>query len=339
MKTFRAYLDYLQERAMQPADLKLTDLRKDDARVAMFIKKVADGEKFSTKDNGFDVVIDTDQLAAVKKFMKADDGVPALRTSLDVKTNKGTLKVVKDFLKTGEFGGRGKGSGTAAETSAMNDFNEKLFALLKKLRDNHVKIRINGRTVKVAEMQKTVGKFQGKEPKSDMSLVDPEGNVVAYISHKAGRKAKDYQQDGGISDAALPRNLRNNREIKKFMQDVKKLRPDGLKSGDSFYRPIKDKSLVGMSMYGPEYGGDAGISNVDEFHLGNMNLKPKGKNYEITSVHKGTNGDMPEGDFEAILFIRFQNRRGDARAAGEVVKNARAGIFPMAATTSKSIKI
>ena len=67
MLTFKAYLE---EKAMQPADLKVTDLRKDDNRVAMFIKKVADGEKFSTKDNGFDVVIDADQLAAVKKFMK-----------------------------------------------------------------------------------------------------------------------------------------------------------------------------------------------------------------------------------------------------------------------------
>jgi len=120
---------------------------------------------------------------------------------------------------------------------------------------------------------------------------------------------------------------------------VKKLRPNGLKSGDSFYRPIKDKSLVGMSMYGPEYGGAESISNVDEFHLGNMNLTPKGKNYEITSVHKGTNGDMPDGDYEAVLFIRYQSRRGDARAAGQVVKNARAGIFPMAKTSSTSKKI
>ena len=58
-----------------------------------------------------------------------------------------------------------------------------------------------------------------------------------------------------------------------------------------------------MSMYGPEYGGEASISNVDEFHLGNMNLVKKGNAYTITSVHKGTNGDMPKGDYEAVLFI------------------------------------
>ena len=335
MLKFRQYL----EEAMEPADLKLPDLRKDEGRVNMFINKVRDGEKFATKKHGFEVVIDKDQLDIVTDFMKADNGVPALRTSLKVKTNKGELTIPNDFLKTGEFGGRGKGSGTAAETLAMNDFNDKLFKILKKERDNYISININGRTVKVAEMQKTEGKYQGKEPKSDMSLVDPEGNPVAFISHKAGRTAKDYQQYGGVSDAALPQKFRGNREIKKFMQDVKKERPNGLQSGDSFYRPITDKSLVGMSMYGPEYGGEASISNVDEFHLGNMNLVKKGNAYTITSVHKGTNGDMPKGDYEAVLFIRFQQRRGDARAAGEVVKNARVGIFPMAKTTSTSKKI
>ena len=324
---------------MEPRDLTISDLRKDDARVTMFINKVRDGEKFATKNNGFEVIINKDQLDVVTDFMKADNGLPARATSLKVKTNKGELTIPKDFLKTGEFGGRGKGSGVAAETLAMNDFNTKLFNILKKERDNYISININGRTVKVAEMQKTEGKYQGKEPKSDMSLVDPSGTPVAFISHKAGRTAKDYQQYGGVSDKALPQKFRGNREIKKFMQDVKKERPNGLQAGDSFYRPITDKSLVGMSMYGPEYGNGPSISNVDEFHLGNMNLVKKGNAYTITSVHKGTNGDMPKGDFEAVLFIRFQQRRGDARAAGEVVKNARVGIFPMAKTTSTSKKI
>jgi hypothetical protein len=124
------------------------------------------------------------------------------------------------------------------------------------------------------------------------------------------------------------------------MQDVNRMRPEGLQSGDSFYRRIKDQQLVKMMMYGPLYGGKPSISNVDEFHLGNMNLKGSGEGpYTIESIHKGTNGEMPDGQFEAVFFIRFQARRGDARAAGEVVKNARVGVFPLAKISGTTKKI
>ena len=126
------------------------------------------------------------------------------------------------------------------------------------------------------------------------------------------------------------------------MQDVRALRPMGLKSGDSFYRPIpsSDDKLIKIMMYGPEFGNSPSINNVDEFHLGNMDLKGRASGpYEIISNHKGTNGQMPDGQFEAVLFIRFQGSRGDARAAGEVVKNARVGVFPIAKISSTTKKI
>lgn len=329
---------FITEADMKPADLTIGDLRKDENRVLMFIKKVREGEAFATKKNG-EAIIDKSQLDDVTTFMQVDNRFPALRSKMKVKSNKGELTIPNDFLKTGEFGGRGKGSGVAAETLAMNDFNEKLFAILKKEGTSYINLKINRRTVKCAEMVKTEGSYQGKEPKSDMTIVDPQGNPVAYISHKAGTSAKSYQQYGGLSDSALPPKFRNNSAIKKFMQDVLKLKPKGLSSGETFYRPITDANLVKMSMYGPEYGKGPSISNVDEFHLGNMNLKKTGNAYQITSVHKGTNGEMPKGEYEAIFFIRFQNRRGPARAAGVVVPNARVGIFPMAKTVSTSKKI
>lgn len=93
-------------------------------------------------------------------------------------------------------------------------------------------------------------------------------------------------------------------------------------------------------MYGPEFGKSPSISNVDEFHLGNMTLKGSGEGpYVIESAHKGTNGYIPTGQFEAVLFIRFQASRGDARAAGEIVKNARVGVFPKAKISSTTKKI
>lgn len=317
--------------------LSISDLRKDQQRPLNFINKVKDGNPFITVNNG-EVVIDKKQLAAIKGFMTADQNkFPAKGSTLIVKTNKGNLTVPKDFLKSGEFGGKGQGSGVAAETLAMNDFNDKLNKILQTQGVKEIKIKINGRTIKCAAMVKTEGKYQGRDPKSDMTLVDGKGNPQAYISHKAGKSAKDYQQYGGLSY----RQYESNQDIKKFMNDVLGQRPGGLQSGDSFYRVVKDKKLVADAMYGPEFSsGRPGVSNVDEFHLGFMNLKGKGSGpYTIESIHKGTNGEMPEGDYQAIFFIRFQDRRGAARAGGVTVPNARVGIFPMAKKVGTSQKI
>lgn len=341
MLSFKSFIKESENTVATPFNpLGIDDLRKDENRVLTFIRKVREGESFATTRYG-DAIIDKKELSAVTAFMTADAGkLPANRTSLMVVTNKGKLKVPNDFLKSGDFGGKGKGSGVSKETAAMNYFNEELNKILQKEGVSQIKLSINKRTVKCAYMQKTVGKYNGKEPKSDMTIVDVNGKATAYISHKAGTSAKDYQQYGGVSDAALPQEYRGNAFIKKFMQDVRALRPLGLKSGDSFYRKLDDDKLIRIMMYGPEYGGMPSISNVDEFHLGNMNLVGRGEGpYQITSNHKGINGQIPTGAFEAVLFVRYQSARGDARAGGEVVKNARVGIFPIAKISSTSVQI
>lgn len=336
---------YLLEKAQKMASpfnpLTIPDLRKDENRVLMFLKKVKDGEEFAIASRDANVTIDASQYSLIQSFLQSDGGkFPTRGTKIEVNTSGGKLTIPKDFLKTGEFGGKGQGSGTAAETLAMNHFNDNLNKILQREGLSQIKLRINKKVVMCAQMVKTEGKYQGYEPKSDMTITDDNGNPTAYISHKAGTSAKSYQQYGGLSDKALPSKYRNNRDVKSFMQAVLKLRPKGLQSGDSFFRPLTDQQLVRMMMYGPEYGNASSISNVDEFHLGNMNLVGSGEGpYTIKSIHKGTNGDIPTGDYQAVLFIRYQARRGDARAGGEVVKNARVGVFPLAKTSRTSKKI
>lgn len=342
MLSFKTFLKEKVMKKIQPVELKLPDLRKDENRVKTFLRKVKDGHPFATVSHGDNVIIDKNEYDEVEAFMTADNGVPELRTKLVVNTNKGKLTIVSDFLKSGDLGGRGVGSGTSAETLAMNDFNEKLNAILQKQAISQIKLNINGRTVNCAAMVKTEGKYRGREPKSDMTIVDALGNPVAYISHKAGRSAKDYQQYGGLSDSALSTNIESaaKNEIKAFMLAVNSLRPNGLQSGESFYRIINNKSLIQQSMYGPEFGSQPSINNVDEFHLGNMTLKGKGSGpYTIESVHKGINGEIPKDSYKAVYFIRFQQKRGDARAAGVTVKNARVGIFPIAKISSTTKEI
>lgn len=325
MLRFKAFL--LEKKDMSLVSfnrLTIADLRKDENRVLTFIAKVKEGKPFATmKDT--EVVVNKSQADEVEAFMTADNGFPKLRTSMKVKTSTGEFIIPTGFKKTGEFGGRGQGSGTAAETLAMNYFNDKLRKLLDDIDMPSIDLSINGRTVECAEMVKTEGKYEGKEPKSDMTIVDTKGNPVAYISHKAGRSAKDFQQYGGLTY----RKAQSNIELKKFMNDLKKMRPDGLNRGENFYRPIKNLALKNQAIYGPEFGGEPSINNVDEFHLGNMNLTKKGNSYKITSTHAGTNGDIARGEYEAVFNARYQGKRSPAKAAGIIVPNCRVAIFPI----------
>jgi hypothetical protein len=336
MIRFKAFISEKASIKIPFRTLSISDLRKDENRPLNFIKKVNDGVPFGGVNHD-EIIINKSELQKVTEFMKADDGkFPPKGGKLEVETNKGTLSIPKDFLKTPSFGGKGAGSGTSAEEMARSDFNNKLEAILAKENLPQIKIKINGRIVDAAHLASTTGKFEGRDPKSDFTLVNAIGEPQAYISHKAGKSAKDYQQYGGLSSKRYNRN----RDVAAFMKAVAKAAPDGLKSGQSFYRVVKDKSMVFDSIYGPEYGGKPSISNCDEFHLGNMSLKGSGEGpYEIISTHKGTNGDFPKGEFEAYYFIRYQARRGDAKAAGVTVKNARVGIFPKAKIVGTSTKI
>jgi len=320
--------------------LEITDFRKNENRVLTFLKKIKIGEEFGTVGKGL-VTIAKEEYDEVMVFLQADDGkFPESRSSMYVKTSKGKLKIPNDFTKTGDLGGGGKESGYAAETLAMNDFNKKLETLLMQLNKSSVPLIVGKptRTVECAKMVKTEGRYNGKEPKSDMSIINTSGKPVAYISHKAGRNASSYQQYGGVSKAALPTNYRNHPEIKSFMDEVLKLKPEGLVSGNSFYRKIKDNKLSSISIYGPMFGQRPGISNVDEFHLGNMNLHAKtATKYVIESIHKGTNGDELTGDYTPILLIRYGARM--ATAAGVAIGNARVGIFNMAKTSRTSKEV
>jgi len=316
--------------------LSIPDFKKDRNRVLTFVEKVKKGEKFSTVKG--EAIISEAHLNYVEFFMTVDSGYPKNGTSTMVQTSKGELKIPGDFYKTGEFGGRGVGSGVAAETLAMNYFNNNLNAILQKHSCSYIKLRINNRTVKCAAMVKTEGSYAGREPKSDMSIIDDKGTPVAFISHKAGRTAKDYQQYGGLS---YPQ-YQSKASVQDFMDAVIDITGGGeLVSGQSFYRPIKDYLLVREAMYGPKFNQRIpDISNVDEFHLGNMELRGSGKGpYTIESVHKGTNGEIPKGEFQAVFFARFQGSRGDARAGGRVLKKARVGIFPIAKISSTSVLV
>ena len=302
---------------------------KDLPRISMFLKKIKSKEKFATVNDG-EVIIDP------KEYDEMMIGMQSAGFSKTVKVKAGnksmTLTYPGDFLKTGEFGGKGKGSGVAAENAALTIANANLNSVLKAEKSPTIRLKIGKRIVDCAAIISTPNPG-GRDPKSDFTVVDGSGKAVAHISHKAGRTAKDFQQYGGVTD------LKNDAEITSFMKTLIGMRPEGLKSGETFYRPIKSKELVLKSIYGVNAGvSKVDINNCDEFHQGEMKFVKKGKVYEIQSVHKGIVGDIPtSGGYEPVLLARYNRRRGTY--GNLVLDMSRIGIFPLAKISSTSKKI
>lgn len=329
MKSFKRYM------LEKYVDLKHSDLTKrGGARTKVFIQKVKDKEPFMTKKGA--VVIDKKELPDIEKGMETR----GYKDKLDGKefNTKKKVKVdySKEFLKTPEFGGKGEGFGTQAEDAHLKMFIKELDAAFVAENQPVIKLKVNGRTVVCAGIISTPQRGR-RAPKSDFSIIDSKKQEVAFLSHKAGKKPQDFQQYGGLSD----KTFADNKEVIKFMTDLKAEFPEGLKSGQSVFRFVKDKSIISKSLFGFDYGKAPGHENVDEFHQGPMLLKKLSGDatYEITSLHKGTNGSNVEGDgYRAIYYARYTGDRG-ARVAGQFINNARIGVFPRANATKTAREI
>ena len=307
------------------ADLKHNDLTKRGGyRVQVFLDKIKDKEYFATKKGA---VIITDPTS---EKLKAEMPSSGYNTMMKGRTDKGknvTLKYPQDFFKTPEFGGKGVGSGTAAEDRELSGLRKEIENAMKRDGLSVLPMKVGNKTVMVSGVQSTPG-----TPKSDFHLVDAAGNEVAWLSHKDGSTAKDFQQYGGLTHKVFA----NNSEVKSFMLALAKKYPDGMERGTSAWRVAKDKKLINQSVWGVDYGGERGRNNVDEFHQGPMKIIKRGKLYAIQSRHQDTNGKLPKGDgYDAIFYARFTSDRG-SKVAGVTVNNARVGIFPRASARSKN---
>lgn len=310
--------------------LQHNDLTKRGGdRLVVFKKKVASGESFLTVHG--EVILD-------KKQDFSLDAMDAKGFSATFNGKAGSVKVrvqyPKDFYKTPEFGGKGSGSGTAAEDRYLTEFREAIQKALVEAKKRYLILNINGRKVHLADIISTPQTTR-RAPKADFTLLDEAGKHVGWLSHKAGSKPTDFQQYGGLSDDAFSSNV----EIKKFMTDLIALYPKGLPSGVSVMRKVKNKDVVLKSIYGVDYGKQPGVQNVDEFHQGSMKLVKSGQSYTISSTHKGTNGDIPtSGGYDCIYFARYTSDRG-ANVAGKFIANARIGVFPSGKTVKTTIEI
>jgi hypothetical protein len=246
------------------------------------------------------------------KFKYNPDTVAAIRYGLAEKNNTLLNEVrltsgnkqykISELAKTPEFGGKGAGSGTRAEDAALTDIIEKLQKLLLKEKKPYINLDINGKVVQCAGFESTFG-----TPKSDFHILDPKGNMVAWISHKKGTRAKDFQQYGGMVELA------GAKELEAFVADVKAdLKRNGsegkLPMKTAYARKVNDKTLKMKTLFGKDYktSGPDSVQNINVLYQGVLDFKktPNGKAYTITASHTVFHGEIPDGDYAPYYYVR-----------------------------------
>ena len=236
----------------------------------------------------------------------------------------GNIYKLTDFVKNKDFGGRGEGSGTAKEDRALSSLRYQINKAKTTEGCATIKIQIGSKTYDVFDIVTTPG-----TPKSDFHLIDIDGKSVAWISHKDGSTAKDFQQWGGLSSSKEPK-LSTHKESIKFINDLKAYCKakglTGLPRATTVARKISDKNLKMLSVYGNAYGGIYNTQNVTLMLQGDVMLnKTNFSTYNITAGHTHLNGENMMSDYEPVFMAIYKGDRSDYGVTGTRIVIAPAG--------------
>lgn len=155
--------------------------------------------------------------------------------------------------------------------------------------------------------------------KADTAVVDSNDNQVAWISLKDGPSAKNIPHWGGVSHHPISQHP----EVLKFIDDIKARFPDGIPRGSTYGRSIEDTQLKLLSTFGKKYGSENGPSNVDMILQGTPKLKKTKNGFELVADNVWLNGDIPSGDYDPVLMVRFAPDRSNFG-----IPNARIQVTP-----------
>lgn len=257
-----------------------------------------------------------------KKLISLDEYYPSNRNPFGLDTELGVIPI--SFVR--------KPSGFKAmdaEILATNSLDAEIKKAVKENGGKGITVKIGKFTVK--DVVAAGSDHIKGDPKADIALIDSRGKEVGFISHKKEGGAKGFSQYGGIS---MKSGLKH-KEIESFIKAIEDhYNGESVKSGDAFFRPLKDPKLINASIYGPNYGGSFGRENVHCIGQGNPILTQNGNVWELDfSETMHVNGDYrfaTKGKFTAVFGATYRSGRKVRSASGNEVKNIRAGIYPIA---------
>jgi len=312
--------------SLKETNLSRGQLKKYESRVRKFVQQILAQTPFETVDG--EVINITSLVDGPTEFdlqsneQEMIDSIISNQGSLLVKGNIDDNDVTLNsnrLKKTKDYGGRGAGSGTKVEDAALADA---VFGLNKLNDGKAVDISFNGIVYSDIVTATTVP----KTPKADFSFDNSKGERVIFVSHKAGSKARDFQQYGGVTAIA------DDPEVQSFVKAVKEnlQDPSLMEPGRGFRRKVTSPELIRKVVYGLDFQPkeNYGINNVQGLLQGTLKFTKIDEEetgepiYKMSSNHTILNPNLPEGDYEAYFYVTMRRNRNQFG-----IKNARFGVY------------
>lgn len=194
--------------------------------------------------------------------------------------------------------------------------------------------------VKVDTQLKRAGGAKG-DPKADIIICrdkkNPLGPDSIYISHKKEGGPEAFQQYGGLTEAAGV-DIYNHPEVQAFLKETS-MYVSGGKLSNPLMKSIKDKNLINMSIYGPDFGKKFSLQHVQLIGQGKPKLtKIKEDQYSLDfTSHMSVSGDLSHftGGYLPVFGATYREGRGFT-VGNKRVDGARVGIYPMKLIQSRS---
>ena len=222
-----------------------------------------------------------------------------------------------------------------------------------------VLIQINGYIAKIGTPITVVaGKHTFKDvygankvegtPKADIALVMYDGKKkkfvdVCFISHKMGKDASGFQQYSGITtkaDGAKSGSISKDKNVVEFLKTLSKFHSAVVDAKERFMRVVKDKTLIGKAVYGPQFGESKyGIDNIHLIGQGDVKFTKAGDKHKLDfTAHASYNPDVKEfmaGDYTTIIAARYTGGR-NYESEGKTYSGVRVLIMPKKLIGSKA---
>ena len=314
-EVFKVKLDEINSQGFRP--LGFSELKKRGGPRLKKVHSFIETGKPFTNSQEEEVILKYNDNTYADLFANADIqglkdiGKSSINNFPFFKDEKGNNYSFNMLLKTPDFGGKGKGSGTVVEDENLYLLKEKLNQLINN-EGGAIKVKIAGQPLQIIAGAET----QAGVPKSDFNLVNEEGKPVIFISHKkAGGKeasADDFIRWSGYTMYA------NHPEIQQFNNAIREWLSrnnlEGLPNKTRFISPIQDKKLIQELIYGPEFGGSFSKENVNIIIQGEVKFdaQPDGT-YLLTGEHVLTPPQTPTGEYTPYLTAAY---RGDRKMFG-----------------------
>jgi len=280
------------------------DKKRD--RIPIFLNKIKNSSPFTinTREGKVEVIIDPSELERVEDWIKQPSGNLKLKTT----SERYPLISFNSIVKTPEFGGEAAFSREKIEQGQIAEIESQLENI--KSGQPSVKLKVGNRAVDAASVEKEKASVSGRAPKSDMTVLDANNKPIAWVSLKGNH----FRWGGWQHLATLP-------EIKQWMNRIRKINNGEFKPGMAFGLKISS-DLANKIVFGKNFGGSSGISNVDLVLIGDVKIE----NRELTASRSYANGETPAGADKPYLLMRyvfgrndlgFKNVRAETNRSGE----------------------